>query len=107
MQPPIGRGLSYREGGQRPYQLSGAFRIIRDSNGGDVRFVEVLPDAFAAALRSVGVPPWKADGLVEDCAHYARGEAAEVSPTVRDRTGEGPRDIARFARDHAWAFGSE
>ena len=61
------------------------------------------PEAFAAALRQVGVPPSQADEPVED---YARVEAAEVSPTVRHLTGEGSRDIAGFARDHAWAFGS-
>ena len=74
-----------------------------------VRFAEIVavpPEAFAAALRDVGVPPWQADGLVEDYAHYGRGEAAEVTPTVRDLTGEGPRDIAGFARDYARAFGS-
>jgi uncharacterized protein YbjT (DUF2867 family) len=80
-------------------------RAITEATGREVRFIEVPPEAFAEALRGVGVPPWQADGLVEDYAHYARGEAAEVSPTVRDVTGEGPRDVVRFARDHAGAFG--
>jgi hypothetical protein len=43
------------------------------------------------------VPPWQADGLVEDYAHYAQGEAEEVSPHVREVTGVDPRrgDIRR------------
>jgi hypothetical protein len=51
-----------------------------------VRFVDVPLEALAAALRGVGVPSWQADGLVEDYAHYARGEAAEVSPSDRLET---------------------
>jgi hypothetical protein len=39
---------------------------------------------------------WKASSRT---ARYASGEAAKVSPTVRDLTGQRPRDIARFARD--------
>ncbi len=79
-------------------------QAISEATGREVGFDEVPPAAFAAALRGVGVPPWQADGLVEDYAHYARGEAAEVSPAVRELTGEEPRDVVRFARDYADAF---
>ena len=41
---------------------------------------------------------------LEDYVHYARGEAAEVSPAVRDITGREPRDLVEFARDHAQQF---
>ena len=61
-------------------------------------------DAFAGALKAAGVPPWQVDGLVEDYAHYARGEAQAISPHVRDITGVDPRDVARFAKDYASAF---
>jgi uncharacterized protein YbjT (DUF2867 family) len=81
-------------------------RAISGATGREVGFDEVPPAAFAAALKGVGVPPWQADGLVEDYAHYARGEAAEVSPAVRELTGEEPRDVVRFARDYADAFGT-
>jgi uncharacterized protein YbjT (DUF2867 family) len=40
--------------------------------GRRVAFVDVPSDAFAAALKAAGVPPWQVDGLVEDYAHYAR-----------------------------------
>jgi uncharacterized protein YbjT (DUF2867 family) len=72
--------------------------------GRPVAFVDVPPDAFAGALKSAGVPAWQVDGLVEDYAHYARGEAATISPHVREVTGVEPRDVARFAQDHASAF---
>jgi uncharacterized protein YbjT (DUF2867 family) len=69
-----------------------------------VAFVNVPSDAFAAALKAAGVPPWQVDGLVEDYAHYARGEAAAISPHVREVTGVEPRDVGRFAEDYAAAF---
>jgi hypothetical protein len=63
----------------------------------------VPSEAFAGALQDL-LPP--VEGLVEDDAHYARGEADEVVPGVRQLTGREPIDIARFARDHAGAFGA-
>jgi uncharacterized protein YbjT (DUF2867 family) len=72
--------------------------------GRPVAFIDVPPDAFAGALKGAGVPPWQADGLVEDYAHYARGEAEAVSPHVREVAGVDPRDVGTFAEDYASAF---
>ncbi|MBO0851721.1 MAG: SDR family oxidoreductase [Pseudonocardia sp.] len=71
--------------------------------GREVTFVDVAPEAFAANLRGV-LPDWQLDGLLEDYAHYRRGEAAEVLPTVAEVTGAAPRGVAEFARDYADAF---
>ena len=72
--------------------------------GHEVRFEPVPPEAFGAALKGMGMAPWQADGLVEDYAHYDRGEAAFVSPDVRRVTGREARSVDDFARDHADAF---
>ena len=72
--------------------------------GRPVEFVDVPPDVFASALSGL-MPEWQIDGLVEDYAHYARGEAADVHPTVRDVGGREPRDLAEFAQDYAREFG--
>jgi uncharacterized protein YbjT (DUF2867 family) len=72
--------------------------------GRPVVFIDVPSDAFAGALKAAGVPPWQVDGLVEDYAHYARGEAEAISPYVREVTGVDPRDVGRFAEDYARAF---
>ena len=61
------------------------------------------PEAFADSLRGI-LPPWQVEGLLEDYAHYRRGEAASVSSAVADITGRPPRDIQQFARDYAPAF---
>jgi hypothetical protein len=42
--------------------------------------------------------------LIEDYAHYARGEAAAISPHVRNVTGVEPRDVKTFAGDYAHTF---
>jgi uncharacterized protein YbjT (DUF2867 family) len=77
---------------------------IGGATGRRVDFVDVTPADFAAALRGM-LPDWQVEGTLEDYAHYARGEAAAVSPAVADVTGTAPRDVATFARDHAPAFG--
>jgi uncharacterized protein YbjT (DUF2867 family) len=71
--------------------------------GRPVEFVDAPPEAFADALRGQ-LPDWQLDGLLEDYAHYARGEAAAVSSAVPDLTGRPARDLATFLRDHAAAF---
>jgi uncharacterized protein YbjT (DUF2867 family) len=72
--------------------------------GRSVTFMDVPSEAFASALKAAGLPPWQVDGLVEDYAHYARGEAQATSPHVREVTGVDPRDVGRFAQDYAGAF---
>lgn len=71
--------------------------------GRDITFIDVPPQAFAASLAGI-LPPWQAEGLLEDYEHYRRGEAASVSPAVAEITGKPPIDIQQFARDYAAAF---
>jgi len=55
-------------------------------------------------LLGFGVPAWQAEGLIEDYAHYRRGEASIIASTVRDVTGGPARSFAAFARDYKQAF---
>lgn len=71
--------------------------------GRDITFVDVSSDAFAESLQGI-LPPWQIQGLLEDYAHYRRGEAASVSPAVAEITGRPPTDVMLFARDYAQAF---
>jgi len=71
--------------------------------GRDVTFTDVPPEAFADSLRGI-LPPWQVEGLLEDYAHYRRGEAASVSSAVAEITGRPARDIQQFARDYAPAL---
>ena len=96
----------------RTYTITGPAAIthaemaaaISDAIGRSVTFLDVPPQAFAAALSGSGVPQWQVDGLIEDYAHYSRGEAGSVLKTVREVTGSEARDFSTFARDYASAF---
>ena len=68
--------------------------------GRRVEFVDVSPNAMRGALIDVGLPAWQAEGLLEDDAHYRRGEASAVTYGVQDVAGTDPRNFADFARDY-------
>jgi uncharacterized protein YbjT (DUF2867 family) len=72
--------------------------------GRQVAFVDIPPEAMRDVLLGFGVPVWQADGLIEDYAHYRRGEASAVTSGVRDATGKAPRSFEEFARDYAATF---
>lgn len=77
---------------------------LSEATGRGVEFVDIPGDAMREALLGMGVPPWQTEGLVEDYAHYHRGEAADAASGVLDATGRPLRRFAEFARDHATAF---
>jgi len=56
------------------------------------------------ALRGLGFAVWQADGLVEDYAHYRRGEASDISTAVQDVTGAAPTAFIKFATDYKQDF---
>lgn len=69
-----------------------------------IQFVDVSPAEMRKALAGIGFPEWQADGLIEDYAHYQRGEAVSVTSDIENVTGRPPHSFAEFARDYAPAF---
>ncbi len=69
-----------------------------------VVFVDVAEQGFREALRGFHMPDWQAEGLIEDYAHYRRGEASDVSSAVQDVAGAPPRPFKAFAHDYKSAF---
>lgn len=57
-----------------------------------------MKEAAQDRLRPLGT------SRLEDYAHYRRGEAASVSPTVAEITGRPAIDVKQFAHDYAPAF---
>lgn len=96
-------GQTYTLTGPRAITHDDIAAAIGEATGSPVAFHDLPPAHFAAALEAY-LPPWQLDGLVEDYAHYARGEAAALTSAVADLTGRPARDVADFARDHAAAF---
>lgn len=76
---------------------------ISAASGQQVHFEDVDPRQFAEVLTQV-LPTWQVEGLLEDYAHYARGEASEVSSTVPDLLGRPARGFSSFAAENARAF---
>lgn len=96
-------GRTYTLTGPRAVTHHEIAAALATATGREVTFTDMPPVGFAAALSGM-LPQWQLDGLIEDYAHYARGEAAEVHTSVADLTGHPARDLADFARDHAAAF---
>jgi uncharacterized protein YbjT (DUF2867 family) len=69
-----------------------------------IAFVDVPEQGFRETLRGLHMPDWQADGLIEDFAHYRRGEASGISSAVKEVSGESPRPFTAFARDYKAAF---
>jgi len=70
----------------------------------EIKYINVSDDEMLAALLQFGFPQWQAAGLIEDYAHYARGEAAIISHAVRDVTGKSPRKFIDFVEDYRLLF---
>jgi uncharacterized protein YbjT (DUF2867 family) len=100
---PGHEGATYTLTGPEPITHAQIATALTSAVGREITFVDVPPEAFAASLRGI-LPPWQVEGLLEDYAHYRRGEAAVVSPAVAEITGRPPIDVRQFSRDYAKAF---
>ncbi len=69
-----------------------------------IQFVDISPGSMREALASVGFPNWQADGLIEDYAHYHRGEALTITDDIKNTIGKPPHSFEEFARDYAPEF---
>jgi uncharacterized protein YbjT (DUF2867 family) len=103
---PGHEGVTYTLTGPEPITYGQIATALTATIGRDVTYIDVPPEAFAASLRGI-LPPWQVEGLLEDYAHYRRGEAASVSPAVAEITGRPPTDVRQFARDYAAAFAGQ
>jgi uncharacterized protein YbjT (DUF2867 family) len=98
----------------RTYSLTGPTALthaeiaaaLSHALGRPITFHDVPPEAFTVALTAAGMPSWQIEGLLEDYAHYRRGEAAQVTSTAQQVTGHTPRSIDTFARDYTATFAS-
>lgn len=77
------------------------------ATGRKIAFVDASEDDMRQAMAGVKMPEWQIEGLIEDYAHYSRGEAAVIATGVRDATGREPRGFNDFAHDYADAFGED
>lgn len=79
-------------------------QYLSSAIGRQITFVDIPPETMLDTLLSIHFPAWQAEGLIEDYAHYRRGEAAAIASGVQDATGKAPRSFEVFARDYAPMF---
>lgn len=96
-------GATYTLTGPEAVTHAEAAAALAAATGHPVTFSDLDEDTFAGMLDGV-LPPWQRAGLLEDYAHYRRGEAAAVDPAVATLLGRPARDVSAFARDHADRF---
>jgi len=97
-------GRTYTLTGPEALSHAGIATKLSEALGRTIVFVDVPPEVMREVLSHTPMPAWQADGLIEDYAHYRRGEAALVASGVQDATSVAPRSFAAFARDFAAAF---
>jgi uncharacterized protein YbjT (DUF2867 family) len=96
----------------KAYSITGAKALshneiaatITHVTGHRVEFQEMPAQKMKNLLLSAGFPVWQADGLLEDYAHYNRGEAEEVTDAVQTVTGRHARSFDEFVSDHIETF---
>ena len=72
--------------------------------GRPVEYVDVPDEAAREGMLQAGVPAWMAEQLVGLWRELRRGAADTTTDVVRVLTGQEPRTLTRFLRDHAAAF---
>ena len=77
---------------------------LSETLGRRISFVDVSEASMRDALLSLGMPEWQVEGLIEDYAHYRRGEASGISTAVEDVASRRPRSFLTFTRDYKQAF---
>ncbi|KJH71041.1 SDR family oxidoreductase [Aliterella atlantica] len=98
-------GKTYDLTGPQALSHTEMAQYISHATGRQITFVDITPETMLDTLLSV-LPAWQAEGLIEDYAHYRRGEASAIAPSVQDVTGKAPRSFETFARDYAQMFSS-
>lgn len=99
-------GKTYDLTGSQALTHAEMAQSISNAIGRQITFIDIPPDTMLDILLKSNFPAWQAEGLIEDYAHYQRGEAAIIASGVQDATGKAPRSFETFARDYAPMFSS-
>ena len=98
-------GQSYVLTGPAAIGFSQVAAELSAVTGRAIRFVDIPPEAAAAAMVDGGVPSFAADQVVAVFDTLRRGGQASTTDVVPSLTGRPARLWSDFARDHSGAFG--
>jgi uncharacterized protein YbjT (DUF2867 family) len=98
-------GRTYVVTGPEPLTFADAARHLSSALGRPVRYVPVSAQIGRSGLRSMGLPAWYVDDLLQLYAFYSSGAGAVVTDAVPRLAGHGGRSFAQFAGDYRAVFG--
>lgn len=98
-------GQRYRLTGPEAVTFSSVAEELSAAVGYPVELVDIPGDTARAAMVEAGMPAWVADNLVTLFGFLRQGTQDSTTEDVRRLTGQDPRSVREFARDHARAFG--
>lgn len=97
-------GQTYVITGPEPVSYADAAEALSTALGRPIRYVDVPFDAYRRMLIEADLPEWLADDLTALHRILRAGHGAQVSPVVRDLTGQRGRSFGEFAQDYADTF---
>lgn len=97
-------GKNYVVTGPQPLTYADITAQLSEAVGKEVRYVDVPYSAARDSLLQSGIPSWQVEGIIELNDMYKRGEAADVTDTVRSVGKKEPIPFSQFARDFASVF---
>ena len=83
------------------FQMAEIFSRVLNTK---VTYIDLNSDQMQEALTAARFPEWQIGGLIEDYAHYERGEASEIFSSVQDVTGSLPVSFEQFVHDYQKFF---
>jgi uncharacterized protein YbjT (DUF2867 family) len=97
-------GKTYTLTGPKALTNDEVARILSDTLGREIRFINLPPAQLKEALLSAGVPEWNADALLDLQRLYREGNAATVTRDVKQVSGREPISFEQFSHDYAPAL---
>lgn len=99
-------GQTYELTGPEPLTYEEIAEKLSRALGSEIRYVDIEPDAYAAALEAAGLPDWLAKELAElyGRGFYREGGAGSVTGAIERILGRPPRSYDEFARDYSDAL---
>ncbi len=94
--PDDHHGKAYMLTGPQAHAEADVARLIGETIGKPVKYVNLSADGYRAALVSQGMPAWVVDAIIGLEAVKANGWAETVSPNVEQLTGRPGETLASF-----------
>ena len=97
-------GKAYQLSGPQALSYGDAAEILSKVIGRKISYVAISDDAAKAGMLAAGMPEFYVDFLVDLSRYYRNGGAEEVTPGVKDVTGQAAATFEEFVKQHTSGF---